>query len=102
MAIAYARQKKLVLFPSGACYAFSSAFATYIIWAPISLPAGIAILIFTLVLPALGLFFFLIDYLWTPFCLELRYLVIVWWALAPLSIPLNLSGMVLRVWIQTG
>ncbi len=94
-AMAYARQKKSIMFPAGAFYLLSAASATFVSWPQVSPAAATGIFIVTLVLPTLCLGVFLIDYLFAPFCLEMRYLVLIWWALAPLAIPLNILGIVI-------
>ncbi len=99
MGFAYARQKKWLLFPAGVLYAFSAASATFLIWSPSGQVTAVAFVTLTLAAPALGLCLFLVDYLWAPFCLEMRYMVILWWLLAPLAIPLNMLGMILTPYL---
>ena len=100
MCVSYARQKKLLLFTTGFGYALTAPTAAWLIWEPLSPYLAIAIITLCIIIPAIALFLFLIDYLAACFRLELRYLVILWWLLAPLTVPLNIIGTVINLLLQ--
>ncbi len=95
MSLTYYKQKKLILYISGFFYIIFTVSATLIIWSPLSGTAAIFILLLTIVLPGMALSVFLIDYLFAVFCLEMRYLTLLWWLLTPMAIPLNFLGLML-------
>lgn len=99
MAGSYTKQSKMLLYVSGILYIFSAVAATVIIWPGISPVAAALIIGITIVIPATGLLIFLIDFVFAPFCLEMRYLVIAWWLLTPLALPMNAMGIFLSAFL---
>ncbi len=93
MGLSYAYRRPWVLFPAALVYVFFTVLTTYLIWFPLSPAAAAGIVLVTLAVPILGLLVFLLDYLVAIFCLEMRYLVVLWWLAAPLAVVINTFGL---------
>jgi len=91
-AVAFFRQRRLVLALAAVLFFPVAAAATVLIWWPISPVAAVLILAVTLGVPLVALAVFAIDFIWAPFCLEMTYLTFLCWILCPLAVLLNYAG----------
>lgn len=95
-AVAYARQRRIVLAGAGALFFPVTALATLYTWWPLSPAVGCGILLVALALPLVGLLLFAIDVVWAPFCVEMTYLSFLGWLLCPVAVAANWGGVALR------
>lgn len=92
-AMAFTRQRRMVTVACGALFVFVACWATVALWWPMSPAWTLALLAVTVGLPLLTLAAFAVDFAWAPFGAEMTYPGMLFWALWPVLLVVDLVGM---------
>jgi hypothetical protein len=96
-AMAFTRQRRFVMVCCGALFVLAAVWTTVAVWWAVSAVAAVVILMVLIGIPLLALLVFAVDYVWTPFCLEMTWPGMICWLFWPALVALNALCLALRL-----
>jgi len=92
-AVAFSRQRTLVLFVCGGLFVPVAGTAALAVYWPVSPALAVGLLCVTLGLPLLALLLYAVDVVFAPFCVEMTYPGMVCWVLWPVLVAAEFVGL---------
>lgn len=92
-AVAFTRQRRIVMVTCGALFAAVTGAASVLVWLSVSPHVAILLLAIGMALPLAGLALYAIDRVWACFSAEMTYASLLCWVLWPLLILINFLGL---------
>ncbi len=92
-AVAFTRQRRVVMVACGALFVAAAAGGTLAAWWPLSPAVAIIALALGLALPVATLALLAVDLLWAPFALEMTYPALICWVLWPALVLANFAAL---------
>jgi len=95
-AVAFTRQRRMVMFVCGALFVVAASLAGLAVWWPLSPAVAAVALALGLGLPLVGLLLFAVDLAFAPFCIEMTYPAMLCWVIWPALVFVNYVGLLLH------
>ncbi len=95
-AVAFTRQRTMVLIACGMLFVASSGLAALVVCSPVSHALTLVLLGVTLGVPLLALALYAVDLAFAPFCVEMTYPAMLCWLLWPVLVAVNFACLLFR------